>query len=156
MTREYPDFGYAAGERAELYDVNVVSTRLRSTIELEENLDVSVRATTDPQPLGTENGVRVVPDSETFSVQVVVTNEGNVLSELITVGLELFAAGSDDPQQRSEIIATLDPGAATTVNFADLILEPGVAYELRVAADVADDDVPDNNTWELIFIRNEP
>ena len=156
VTREYPDFGYTEGERADLYDANVISARLRAVLGLEENLDISVRATTDPEPLGTENGVRVVPDSDSFSVQIVVTNEGNVVAELITVSLQLFAAGGDEPEQRSELIAVLEPGAATTVSFPDLPVGPGVAYELRIRADVADDDVPDNNVWELIFIRNEP
>ena len=156
VTWEYPDFGYVAGDREILFDAVVISGHLRSTLGLEENRDISVRATTDPEPLGSDNGVRVVPDSESFSVQVVVTNEGNVTAELITVGLKLFAAGDDAPDERSEIVPVLNPGEATSVLFADFVLTPGVAYELQVTAAIDDDDVPDNNRWDLIFIRNEP
>ena len=156
VTWEYPDFGYVAGDRKILFDATVIADHLRTTLRFEENRDISVRATTDPEPLGSDNGVRVVPDSETFSVQVVVTNEGNVTAKLITVGLKLFEAGGDAPDERSEIVPVLDPGEATSVLFADFVLSPGVAYELRVTADIDDDDVPDNNRWDLIFIRNEP
>ena len=156
VNREYPAFGYVAGDREILYDASVIANHLRTTLRFVENRDVSVRATTDPEPLGTDNGVRVVPDSETFSVQVVVTNEGNVTAELITVSLRLTGAGAQGSDERSEIVAVLEPGEATTVLFADFVLVPSVAYELQVAAEISDDDVPDNNRWELVFIRNEP
>jgi hypothetical protein len=156
VTWTYADFGYTADDRDVLYDSVVVAGHLRTTLRFVENLDVSIRATTDPEPLGADGGVRIVPDSESFSVQAVVTNEGNVAAELITVTLELAAAGSSSPEQRSEIVAILEPGEATTVQFADLPLEPGVAYELQVSAVVGDDDAPENNTWGLIFVRNAP
>jgi hypothetical protein len=156
VTREYPEFGYVAGDREILYDAAVIANHLRTTLHFEENRDVSVRATTDPEPLGSENGVRVVPDSESFAVQVVVTNEGNVAAELITISLQLVGAGDAGSDERSEIVAVLEPGEATTVLFSDFVLVPAVAYELRVMAEIPDDDVPDNNTWDLIFIRNEP
>ena len=54
----------------------------------------------------------------------------------------------------------VDPGKFPTqlhnVSFADLALIAGLAYELQVTAVVEDDDVPNNNTWGLIFIRNAP
>ena len=156
VTRDYLDFGYVAGEREVLYDAAEIADRLRTTLRFVENRDVSVRATTDPEPLGSENGVRVVPDSDAFSVQVVVTNEGNVSVELITVMSRLAAAGGGESDERSEIVALLGPGEATTVLFADFVLVPGVVYELQVGADISDDDVPDNNLWSLILIRNEP
>ncbi len=156
VTREYADFGYVAGEREILYDAAAIANHLRTTLRFVENRDVSVRATTDPEPLGSENGIRVVPDSDAFSVQVVVTNEGNVSVELITVTSRLGAAGGDESDERSEIVAVLEPGEATTVLFADFVLVPGVVYELQVGADISDDDVPDNNLWNLILIRNEP
>ena len=156
VTRDYLDFGYVAGEREVLYDAAEIADRLRTTLRFVENRDVSVRATTDPEPLGSENGVRVVPDSDAFSVQVVATNEGNVSVELITVMSRLAAAGGGESDERSEIVALLGPGEATTVLFADFVLVPGVVYELQVGADISDDDVPDNNLWSLILIRNEP
>lgn len=156
VTNEYPEFGYTAGDRGLLYDADLVTVRLQSTLRFEEHRDVSVRATTDPEPLRSENGLRIIPDSETFSVQAVVTNEGNVAVELITVSIRLVAAGGDAIDERSEIVAVLEPGEATTVLFDDFVLEPSVAYELEIAAQIPDDDVPDNNEWEIIVVRNEP
>jgi hypothetical protein len=155
VTRDYPDFGYVSGDREILYDAAVIANHLRTTLRFEENRDISVRATTEPEPLGSENGVHVVPDSDSFSVQVVVTNEGNVTAELITVALRLSSIGAGS-EERSEIVAVLEPGEATTVLFADFVLVPGVVYELQLDAMIPDDDVPDNNVWELTFIRNEP
>ena len=156
VTRQYSDFGYVTGEREILFDPDVIANSLRSTLRFVENRDVSVRATTDPEPLGDENGIRVVPDSDSFSVQLVVTNEGNVTAELITVGLRLTAAVADASEERSEIVALLEPGQATTVLFPDFVLVPAVVYELQATVDIPDDDVPDNNSWELIFIQNAP
>ena len=154
-TREYADFGYVAGDREILYDAAVIANHLRTTRRFVENHDVSVRATTDPEPLGSDNGIRVVPDSETFAVQVVVTNEGNVIAELITVALRLIATRGEPIDARSEIVAVLEPGEATTVLFADFVLTSGVVYELQVSVDIPDDDVLDNNMWSLLFVRNE-
>ena len=156
VTRQYSDFGYVTGEREILFDPDVIANRLRSTLRFVENRDVSVRAITDPEPLGDENGIRVVPDSDSFSVQLVVTNEGNVTAELITVGLRLTAAVADASEERSEIVALLEPGQATTVLFPDFVLVPAVVYELQATVDIPDDDVPDNNSWDLIFIQNAP
>ena len=155
VTRDYADFGYVSGDREILYDAAVIANHLRTTLRFEENRDISVRATTEPEPLGSENGVRVVPDSDSFSVQVVVTNEGNVTAELVTVALKLSSAEGES-EERSEIVAILEPGQATTVPFADFVLVPGVVYELQVTAVNPDDDVPDNNVWDLTLIRNEP
>ncbi len=139
-----------------MYDAVLVTDRLQSTLRFEENRDVSVRATTDPEPLRSDDGLRIIPDSESFSVQAVVTNEGNVAAELITVSIRLVAAGGDTSDERSEIVAVLEPGEATTVSFEDFVLAPSVAYELEVSAQIPDDDVPDNNVWEIIVVRNEP
>ena len=153
---EFPDVAYVVGQQPLLYDAKVIANRLRATLRFEENRDVSVRATTDPEPLGSADGVPVVPDSESFAVQVVVTNEGNVAADLITVSFTLTQVGGEGFEERSEIVAMLDAGGATTVLFGDIMLEPGAGYRLRIAADIAHDDVPDNNVWELDFIRNQP
>jgi hypothetical protein len=155
VRREYPEFGYAAGGRQLLYDPGIIADRLRITLRFEENRDISVLATTDPAPLGSDNGMPVVPYTEAFSVQVVVTNEGNVIEKLTTISLRLESGGGESVQEHSEIVELLDAGEATTVEFAGLTVLPGQAYILQVTADVSDDDEPGNNTWELVFIRNE-
>ncbi len=156
VTREYPEFGYVGGGYELLYNASVIAERLRATLRFKENRDVSVLATTDPEPLGSENGTLVIPHSESFAVQVVVTNEGNVTADLITVTLLLEAGGGESVEERSEMVPVLEPGGATTVEFTELTVLPGQAYKLQVTAELSDDDVPDNNIWELVFIRNEP
>ena len=153
---EYPEFSYVDREVEVLYDATVISDRLRATLRFVENRDISVRATTDPEPLGSANGVPVVPDSETFIVQVVITNEGNVAAESIMVSASVVPFAGTTSDDRSEMVDLLTPGEATTVVFAGFVLASGEGYRLRVEATVADDDVPDNNVWELDFIRNEP
>jgi hypothetical protein len=152
----FPEFGYFDPDRAAFYNAALMTDRLRATLRFEENRDVSVRATTEPEPLGANGGIPVVPDSETFLVIVVVTNEGNVSAELVTVTMRLSEVGGDGLEERSEIVPAMEPGEATTVTFDELVLEPGSGYELSVAAEFTDDDVPDNNMWELDFIRNQP
>ena len=112
-------------------------------------------ATIDPEPLGSDNGMLVIPFGEEFSVRVVVTNEGNVIEKLATITLRLESGGGESVDERSEVVELLDAGKATTVEFPGLTILPGQAYKLQVTADVSGDDVPDNNTWELVFIRNE-
>jgi hypothetical protein len=153
---DFPDVAYVGGQQPLLYDAFVIADLLRATLRFVENIDVSVRATTDPEPLGTDKGVPVVPDSETFSVQAVVTNEGNVSAQLITVSFLLTEVGGDGLEERSEIIGLLEPGLATTVLFDGIVLVPGAGYRLMISVDIEDDDVPDNNIWELDFLRNQP
>ena len=156
VTREYPEFGYASGDRLLLYDASIIAERLRVTLRFEENRDISVLATTDPEPLGSDNGTLVIPFTDSFAVQVVVTNEGNVTADLITVALVLEAGIGESVEERTEMVPTLEPDEATTVEFAGLTVLPGQVYKLQVTAQFSDDDVPDNNVWELVFIRNEP
>ena len=153
---EYPQITYVVRSQELLYDARLIADRLRATLRFEENRDVSVRATTDPEALGSADGIPVVPDSETFSVQAIVTNVGNVAAEIITVSFSLTEVGGEGLEERSEIVALLEPGRATTVAFEDIALVAGAGYRLRISAMITDDDVPDNNVWELDFIRNQP
>ena len=109
-----------------------------------------------PQPLGTSNGRPVVPSSETFEVLAVITNEGNLTEEGILVTLELeLVSGTADIVTREQLILTLAAGEATTIEFADLVLEPGGLYNLQITASIPQDETPLNNVFDLVFIRNE-
>jgi hypothetical protein len=155
VNREYPSVAYTGGENVALFDAVAVADRLRLIRKLDEAHDVSVTVSTDPEPLGSQNDVPVVPDSDTFLVSAVITNEGNLPEELIQVRLTLTAGGEARPSiERNELIPVLGPGEATTRTFDQIDLVPGTLYELRVTATIAEDNAIANNEWKLIFIRN--
>jgi hypothetical protein len=139
-----------------LFDSDIIANRLRATRRLGGRHDISVTATTVPQPLGSSNGLPVVPSSETFAVLAVVTNDGNLTEEGISVTLELaLSSGDGEPISREQLILVLDAGEATTIEFADIDLVPGGLYDLQIAASIAQDAEPLNNVFELRFIRNQ-
>jgi hypothetical protein len=155
VTREYPAVFYTGGENVALFDAVAVAERLRLIRKLEEAHDVSVTVSTEPEPLGTQNGVPVVPDTEDFVVSAVVTNEGNLPEELIQVRLTLAAGDEVRPSiERNELIPVLGPGEATTRTFDQIELVPGTLYELRVTVTIAEDKAIENNEWKLVFVRN--
>jgi len=139
-----------------LFNGEVIAGRLRNTRNLDGRHDISVTARTVPAPLGEQNGRPVVPDAETYSVLAVVTNEGNLPEERIFVTMELgLSAGDDSPIMREQLILLLEPGQATTIEFADLELQPGALYNLQLAASITQDADPLNNRFELVFFRNQ-
>lgn len=150
------EVAYVAEERENLFDGVRIADRLRVTLRFVERHDISVTARTDPAPLGTRNDRPVVPTSETFTVLGVVTNRGNVAEEGIEVTMSLRAGPGDETQiTREQLILSLAPGEATTVEFADLTLVPGAFYDLRLTASIAEDADPLNNFFELSFYRNQ-
>jgi hypothetical protein len=158
VTLEYPVFGYLAPPRDEVYDAVTVAGRMRVILKLEVNHDVAINATTDPEPLGENNGFPVVPDSEEFSVSAVVTNTGNLPEESILVQLYLDPRSPDeDIVDIQTLVPFLEAGEAKTVTFDDLPVVAGSLYEMRVSATIADEDgKTDDNVWELVFYRNGP
>jgi hypothetical protein len=158
VTLEYPVFGYTAPPRAEIYDAVTVAGRMRVILKLEVNHDVAITATTDPEPLGENNGFPVVPHSESFAVHAVVTNTGNLPEEAILV--QLFLDPRDQEEATVEIqtlVPFLEAGEAKTVAFEDLPVIAGSLYELRISVTIADEDGnADDNVWELVFYRNTP
>ena len=139
-----------------LFNGEVIAGRLRNTRNLDGRHDISVTARTVPAPLGEQNGRPVVPDAESYAVLAVVTNEGNLPEEGISVTMELgLSAGDDSPIMREQLILLLEPGQATTVEFADLELQPGELYNLQIAASIIQDADPLNYRFELVFFRNQ-
>ncbi len=139
-----------------LFNGEVIAGRLRNTRNLDSRHDISVTARTVPAPLGEQNGRPVVPAAESYTVLAVVTNEGNLPEESISVTMELgLSAGDDSPVRREQLVLLLEAGQATTIEFADLQLEPGELYNLQIAASITQDADPLNNTFELVFYRNQ-
>ena len=123
---------FTGEERAVAYDAQFVTLRLTSVFKLGELHDVSVTAVTQPEPLGERNNVPV------------------------TVDLELIPTGSSEsPVAVKQTVANLEPGQAKTLVFDTLELQPGGLYELVVTTGVDKDDDPENDSWRMVFYRNE-
>ncbi|MGB5531472.1 MAG: hypothetical protein WBN71_00050, partial [Acidimicrobiia bacterium] len=130
--------------------------RLTSVFKLGELHDVSVTAITEPEPLGERDNVPVVPHSEQFVVQAVVANQGNEPEQHVSVDLELIPTDSSEPRAVvRQTVANLAPGQAKTLVFDTLELQPGGLYELVVTTGVDKDDDPGNDSWRMVFYRND-
>jgi hypothetical protein len=147
---------FTGSERAVAYDAQLVTLKLTSVYKLGELHDVSVTAITEPEPLGERDNVPVVPQSEQFIVQAVVANQGNEPEQHVSVDLELIPTDSSEGRVAvKQTVANLAPGQAKTLVFDTLELEPGGLYELVVTTGVDKDDDPENDSWRMVFYRNE-
>lgn len=151
-----PRVAFVATGSENLFDGPTIAERLRNTIKLDGRHDVSVTARTDPMPLGVQNGRPVVPSADSYSVLAVITNEGNLREEGIPVTMTLeLSSGAEEGVTRQQLVLSLDPGQATTIEFTDLQLTAGALYDLQVTASITQDADPFNNTFNLSFFRNQ-
>jgi hypothetical protein len=156
VTRDFGPVAYAGTAGGNGYDPQLLTLQLLAAYNLGEHHDISVKATTDPAPVGERDAVPVVPYSEGFVVQAVVANEGNSKEEQIEVTLELIARnGEEDSVILTGTVESLEPGEASTLAFDSLILRPGGLYELIVSTAVAEDIEVANDAWQMVFYRNE-
>ncbi len=153
---EFPEVSFTGGERQALYDSAAIASRLRNIVKLEGDHDVSIIVTIEPEPLVQEGSIPIVPNDEQFIVNLVVSNEGNLVETRITVSLEGDPQSADVERiDLQQLVPSLEAGASTTVSFdiSDLVV-PGELYELRVRAIIAEDENPENNSWSLVLVRN--
>ena len=150
------DVVFADPSAGVLYDGATIAARIGSTVRFAGKVDVSITARTDPEALGEKDGRPVVPSSDTFNVQAVITNVGNVTVEGIQVKLVIDSIPSDGtPLEREQLVLSLEAGEATTVDFDLLDVPGGRAYNLRIVATIPEDADLVNNTFEIAFFRNE-
>ena len=149
----FPDFDYVGPERQTLYDAAVVGDRLRAVLELVESHDIAITASLDPEAADERGDIAVVPNTGSFSVLVVVSNNGNVQESAIEVVMQLIPE-SGESATFSELVPSLDPGGSVSVDFRELEIVVGLTYELRLTATVAQDEDLDNNTTQLTFVIN--
>lgn len=156
VTREFDAVAFSGVGASVASDPAAIAVRLRSTYRLGERRDVSVTAMTVPEPVGDRNNVPLVPHSETFAVQAVVANEGNETEEHVLVVLDLVPSdGGDDGTSVRQTVAALEPGQARTLVFDSIALRPGGLYELVISTSIENDEDADNDSWRLVFYRNE-
>jgi hypothetical protein len=152
---DYPEIQFVGRQREQLYSASTIGDRLRLIRNLAQSHDISVTATIEPTPVSASGAVPVVPFSETVNIRAVIGNEGNLPEEAIVVTLTLAPAGRPtDGAMLTETVAFLDPGQATTIEFATIAVQPGGLYELVVSTDVDDDADPDNSEFSTVFFVN--
>jgi hypothetical protein len=155
----FPTVSYVEGEFAALYDATVIAERLRRLGSLSEVIDVALIGTTIPEPVSEgAGGVFAVPASDSFAVELTVSNTGNVVVERVSVVVSLQrAASSEEIAPLGIVVPSIEPDASETITFEDLDPEPGVVYTVTAVATPEEglvDVDEDNNSWSLIFKRN--
>ncbi len=153
LGRDFPVVAFVAAEDAVLYDADDLARRLVMTPGLEATVNLAVAdLRLDPAPVGEQVGLPVVPLSESLGVEVTVANRGTARVVEVEVALDLLSQDGTIFSDRQST-GVLEPGAATTVGFADLPVEPGKLYEILVSLVGGDDDSSDDQI-SFTFIRN--
>jgi len=153
LGREFPVVAFVAEGEGTLYDAESLALRLVETPGLQATTNLAVAdLRLDPAPVGEQVGLPVVPLSETLSAEVTVANRGTARVAGAEVTLDLLSQDGTIHQDRQSI-GSLEPGAAATVGFADLPVEPGKLYEIIVTL-LGEDDDPVDDHMSFTFIRN--
>ena len=154
----FPEVSYVEGEFVALYDATVIATRLRRLGSLSEVSDVALIGTTIPEPVSEgAGGVFAIPASDSFAVELTVSNTGNVVVERVSVVISMQrAASSEQIAPLGIVIPSIAPAASETLIFEDLDPEPGVVYTVTAVATLEEGvvDETDDNSWSLTFKRN--
>ena len=153
----FPEVSYSEGEYAPLFNAAVVADRLRQQGTLAELVDVKLTATTQPEPVSDNGtGIWTIPASASLSLQVTVSNTGNVIAENVTVLVTLQRVGSAEViSPIAQLIPSVAPGESENRVFENLPAEPGAVYSVTAVATVEGvDDLTDDNTFNLVFERN--
>ena len=90
----------------------------------------------DPAPTGDREGRLVIPFSTTLNIEVSVVNRGNEPEADIPVRLRLLGLEGDLVFDDAQVIDALEPGAAASLLFPDLPVQPGEFYEVVLFADL--------------------
>ena len=108
---------------------------LRAVLEIEQ-------VATEPEWIVDVTEALVIENTSSVIVKVVVSNNGNTISEPTTVGLELVSTDGS-LQTRVLDVPALEAGETTTLSTDQLDVAPGVLYELLVGMPIADPNVED-------------
>jgi hypothetical protein len=152
--REYPEVAFVPEESELLFEATDIARRIFLTPDLGVVRNLAVAdIKLDPSPIGDQEGVPVVPLSETLAAEVTVSNRGTIDEIGIVVELDLISSDGSQVTFDQEI-EMIGPDALTSITFEDLPVEPGGLYELAAALPGGDDDSSDD-VATLVFIRND-
>ncbi len=154
----FPEVSFVPPDTEIVYDGDLLAGRILAMAELSARHDVAIADISFlPAPVGDEQGVPVVPASDTFEAQVTVINRGNEPEEAIQLEVLLVQLqGATSVASESLVIEELGPGEAQTLSFADLPVERGVMYELVARAPITDDADAESNEMRKVFIWSKP
>lgn len=153
LGREFPRVAFVPSGSESLFDAEELARRLVLTPGLAVLNNVAVSdLRLDPGPVGEQVGLPVVPASPTLDAEVTVANRGTVRAVAVVVVLELITQEGTKARFEQQV-AVLEPGALSTVVFADLPAETGGLYEIVISLG-SEDDAPADDTLSFTFIRN--
>jgi len=157
--QDVPSFSpvsYVASDPDDPLKFNATSLvlRIQSAYALAPHRDVSVLGMTDPEAVGDRDGIPVVPSSDSIAVTALVTNLGNEDESTVDVALEIFNVDTNEQTRLSEVIDDLAAGASSAVTFANLEVDKGSLYQVKLTVRINGDITLDNNEWEMKFIWN--
>ncbi|MEZ5175124.1 MAG: hypothetical protein R2823_02825 [Acidimicrobiia bacterium] len=155
-TSGFGPISYIKAEPADpmLYSPVELILSVSSSYELAPHHNVGVTGQLDPEPVGAQGGVPVVPFSETLGVTAIVTNSGNEDEADVLVTLEIVNADSGASETATRTIDTIQGGASASVVFSDLQVESDSLYQIKITATIDGDSRPEDDTWDIRFIRS--
>lgn len=144
----------AEGRLLSLADSYVDSARSEnSRLALRPGLSVS-QVVSEPEWQVNPEGQAVMPATASASFSVVVSNVGNISSEIVPLVLELI--GGPEPIRLTDEVGPLEPDQQVTVMFDPFDVEPGGIYEIRATLAVTGNDSSfDDNEISVEFRVNE-
>jgi hypothetical protein len=151
--RDFPVVAFIPEESELLFEATDIARRIFLTPDLGVIRNLAVAdIKLDPAPIGDDEGIPVVPLSETLDAEVTVSNRGTVEETAIAVQLNVIS-GDGSQVTFDQSIDGIAPGALSSLLFEDLPVEPGGLYEI-VATLLVDDDDAGDDVATLVFIRN--
>jgi hypothetical protein len=138
-----------------LYSPLSLTIRVSISYDLAPHHNAAVTGQLSPEPVGDRVGIPLVPFSESVDLTAVVSNTGNDIEPSVVVELEVLNADANDRVTLTETISDLEGGGSSSVTFADLDIEPGRLYQLKLTVTITEDSRPDDDIWKITFIRNE-
>lgn len=143
--------GVGAGSLARLYAV--AASASNSLLALRADLAIA-SVMSNPEWVANTAGELVIRETDLISLGVVVANNGNAPAPAQSLDVELVSPEGQSVQNVP--VPELAPGAQTTVTVPELVVVPGVSYQLqvRLVLTVTDSD-PNNNAQTFGFLINE-
>ena len=136
-----------------LFDAQELARRLFLTENLGPVQDVAVAdLRLEPASVGEQEGLAVLAITPNQTVEVTISNRGNIAAAGIGVQVSLISNAGDLWEARQEI-PLLGAGELTTLVFSNLPVEPGTIYEIIVTS-LFDDDEDGNDRLSMLFLVN--
>lgn len=136
-----------------LFNAQELARRLFLTENLSPLQNVAVAdLRLEPGSVGEQEGLPVLAITPNQTVEVTISNRGNIPTAAIGVQLSLISNAGDLWEARQEI-SLLNGSELTTLVFSNLPVEPGTIYEIIVTS-LFDDDEDEDDRLSMLFLVN--